>query len=840
VAEIRKITRRPELSTFQREASTGGSATLLALAGSMNAAYERLRPAAMQKMAQEADADWAGQARRDMGNPGGTLSASTSGGGAPSSGDFDFTPFVTEGGARPDAITGMQGGFRDGLAAMFQAAPPEIQAQLKIGSGFRSNERQAELFQAAVAKYGSPEAARKWVAPPGNSQHNHGNAADLKFGSDAAREWVHANAGQFGLAFPLSHEPWHVEYAGARGGNVTVSTQSAPPTVIQTADGSLQPRLYSPGSGEFLEAYNAAAQVLYRNEAELEMSSALMNLSNQFTLDPDGFQQAAKGYMDDVLKNVPDMFRPELRAVMADQVQRRSLGILEDKQADIRQRAGNSNQALIERHSNTLSEALVAGNPDAILKAENDLRTQLAVRETLPGLAWTSEQSENIILDTRERAKATATANRNKAKVEMDRQLRLVRDAALSGQTSAYDAILMGPFTDAIDPALLEEATAARAMADGMPGFLAATPADRAATIADLRAQPVTSSMDIKTIEAFERADRLVTEAFQKDPVAAAQQFLPQKPPELPPITDPQAYGAGLKARLEYGRMLNANGYTQGVPLFTKAEREQAGALFGKGVPAEAKMVAAVAVVEALGEDAGLFFEQAKSDDRVSLVVGQMLASGGDATVGLEAMRGQEMLDAGVAKRPKVPPVQAVSTDIATALSGLMMPSSVSDVAAAILVARGHSETDLTTTEGKKQMEDAVQAALGQTYDSVSKKTYGGEQTVAGRPTLLSPDLNGEDFTRAITRSMYEPGLFDRAQGGAAAWGAAGALSVPTLGGAPIPDQHKSAVFARPFDNSGMYQLFVEVGGREVALQVEGAPLIPFLFNPRELIKATQ
>jgi hypothetical protein len=251
-------------------------------------------------------------------------------------------------------------------------------------------------------------------------------------------------------------------------------------------------------------------------------------------------------------------------------------------------------------------------------------------------------------------------------------------------------------------------------------------------------------------------------------------------------------------------------------------------------------MVAAVAVVEALGEDAGLFFEQAKSDDRVSLVVGQMLASGGDATVGLEAMRGQEMLDAGVAKRPKVPPVQAVSTDIATALNGLMMPSSVSDVAAAILVARGHSETDLTKTEGKKQMEAAVQAALGQTSDPVSKKTFGGVQTVAGRPTLLSPDLNGEDFSRAITRSMYEPGLFDGAQGGAAAWGAAGALSVPTLGGAPIPDVHKGAVFARPFDNSGMYQLFVEVGGREVALQVEGAPLLPFLFNPRELIKATQ
>jgi hypothetical protein len=905
VAEIRKITRRPELSTFQREASTGGSATLLALAGTMQAAYERLRPVGLQRMVQEADADWAGQAQRDMGNPGGMVTASTSG--TPSSGNFDFTPFVMEGGARPDAITGMQGVFRDGLAAMFQAAPPEIQAQLKIGSGYRSNERQAELFQAAVAKYGSPEAARKWVAPPGNSQHNHGNAADLKFGSDAAREWVHANAGQFGLAFPLSHEPWHVEHAGARGGNVTASTQSAPPTIIQTADGSLQPRLYSPGSGEFLEAYNAAAQVLYRNEAELETTAALMNLSNQYTLDPDGFQQAAKGYIEETLKNVPDMFRPELRAVMTDQVQRRALGILEDKQADIRQRAGNSNQALIEKHSQALADAMVAGNPDAIAKAEADLRSQLIVRESLPGQAWTPEQTGNYIAGAREDAQAAleqsldekeaarlkreaeaeraqtqverisramfdAVAdaqvraarvreqNRVKAKAEMDRQLRAVREAADAGLASGYDALLMGPFTDLMDPVLLAEASAAKMRQEAFPNFGGMTPQERDAVIATVRSQPVTSDLDVKAVEAFERVDRASTEAFQQDPIEAADRYLVQKPPELPPISDPQAYGEGLKARLDYGRMLQAGGYTQGVPLFSKAEREQAGALFGKGVPAEAKMVAAVAVVEALGEDAGLFFEQAKSDDRVSLVVGQMLASGGDATVGLEAMRGQEMLDAGVAKRPKVPPVQAVSTDIATALSGLMMPSSVSDVAAAILVARGHSETDLTTSEGKKAMNEAVQAALGQTSDPVSKKTFGGVQMVVREQTLLPPDISGQDLSIAIEKAMTTPPTdflagavraIDRAVGipnpeprqinPQDAWTQAGGLGAPLVGGAPIPDIAMGDVVIRPVGNSGMYQLFVKrADGGMTPAHVQMAPNIPYLFSPADLIRATQ
>lgn len=114
-------------------------------------------------------------------------------------------------------LDNMDGAFRDSLAQMFAAAPLEIQQALRIGSGARSNERQAELWDEAVRKYGSPEAARKWVAPPGMSRHNHGTAADLAFGNDAARAWVHANAANFGLHFPMAHEPWHVEPVGSRG-----------------------------------------------------------------------------------------------------------------------------------------------------------------------------------------------------------------------------------------------------------------------------------------------------------------------------------------------------------------------------------------------------------------------------------------------------------------------------------------------------------------------------------------------------------------------------------------------------------------------------------------------
>lgn len=73
-----------------------------------------------------------------------------------------------------DHVDGLDEGFATNLLAMFEDAPPAIRDGLQIGSGYRSDARQRELFDAAVKKYGSPEAARKWVAPPGRSQHNHG------------------------------------------------------------------------------------------------------------------------------------------------------------------------------------------------------------------------------------------------------------------------------------------------------------------------------------------------------------------------------------------------------------------------------------------------------------------------------------------------------------------------------------------------------------------------------------------------------------------------------------------------------------------------------------------
>lgn len=124
-----------------------------------------------------------------------------------------------------DAVTGMDPVLQSRLTAMFQSAPADIQAGLGVFSGYRSPERQAQLYAEALKKYGSEAEARRWVAPPGKSQHGEGHAADLAYNGQSFKhapanvvKWAHETAASFGLAFPLANENWHVETVEARKG----------------------------------------------------------------------------------------------------------------------------------------------------------------------------------------------------------------------------------------------------------------------------------------------------------------------------------------------------------------------------------------------------------------------------------------------------------------------------------------------------------------------------------------------------------------------------------------------------------------------------------------------
>lgn len=98
-------------------------------------------------------------------------------------------------------------------------------------SGFRTVDYQQGLFDKAITKYGSPEKAALWVAPPNYSEHHTGTALDigdkdktncdveLCFENTKAFKWLSLNAETYGfhLSFTkdngnVNYEPWHWRY----------------------------------------------------------------------------------------------------------------------------------------------------------------------------------------------------------------------------------------------------------------------------------------------------------------------------------------------------------------------------------------------------------------------------------------------------------------------------------------------------------------------------------------------------------------------------------------------------------------------------------------------------
>lgn len=119
------------------------------------------------------------------------------------------------------------------LEEMFAAAR-EDGIELFAVSGYRSYQRQAQLFDIEVDKVGR-EAAELVVAYPGNSEHQSGLAMDIsgrsvgftlveEFADTPEGQWLAENAHKYGfiLRYPkgkenitgYKYEPWHFRYVG--------------------------------------------------------------------------------------------------------------------------------------------------------------------------------------------------------------------------------------------------------------------------------------------------------------------------------------------------------------------------------------------------------------------------------------------------------------------------------------------------------------------------------------------------------------------------------------------------------------------------------------------------
>ncbi|MEO9328993.1 M15 family metallopeptidase [Gordonia aurantiaca] len=109
-------------------------------------------------------------------------------------------------------------GLEPALAGAYTVAANEAHAQgvtLWITSGKRSDAEQRRLWRDAIAAYGSPEAARRWVLPAEESPHVRGKAVDV--GPQAGAAWLERNGHRWGLCRTFVNEWWHFELATTLG-----------------------------------------------------------------------------------------------------------------------------------------------------------------------------------------------------------------------------------------------------------------------------------------------------------------------------------------------------------------------------------------------------------------------------------------------------------------------------------------------------------------------------------------------------------------------------------------------------------------------------------------------
>jgi D-alanyl-D-alanine carboxypeptidase len=120
-------------------------------------------------------------------------------------------------GAVPDGVTV----FDDGVPGVARLDPALLDAlrlaataaqddgvAFVVDSGWRSPAYQERLLRAAIAEYGSPAEAARWVASPETSAHVSGDAIDL--GRDGAA-WLSAHGAAYGLCRIYGNESWHYE-----------------------------------------------------------------------------------------------------------------------------------------------------------------------------------------------------------------------------------------------------------------------------------------------------------------------------------------------------------------------------------------------------------------------------------------------------------------------------------------------------------------------------------------------------------------------------------------------------------------------------------------------------
>lgn len=836
MAKLNKIIRANPLSSFQQVAPDGGAAFRV-FAEAMATANERIQPAAIQSMEEKgAEAGREAAAGNQVSIPGAgdpdTLSLIREFEGYRDTPYWDVNAHRV--GYGSDTITDADGNVRkvtEGDRITREDAERDLER--RVNTEFVPIARNAIGAERFDAMTPGQKAAVTSIA------YNYGEIPDrivgaLRTGSaeDAAAAIRSLGGDNDGINKDRRNREADIFL---QSGNTVLSTRNQPGAVIRTKEGRLEPRRYSPFAGPILQAYNAAARVAEHSELINQSQIGLFELSNQYELDPDGFAQAAKSYIEQIIDGASPDVRQDLADTLGSEVRRRAMGIMDAKQRDIRARADNSSRALVTRWQGEYAEALATGDPEEIEAAKQRLSNVLQARENLPGVAWTPEQSTNVLLKAEQDAEKILANRAKEQSSQVKADLELIIDAAKAGRQAESEEILTDPNAVALHPELAREAAAFVALRDSTPDFLKLTPEQQAAEIARITAGAVSEEWELDVAEAAVTMAKENKKAWDKDPVKRAGEVFDTPPPALPELTpeDPQKFVEALSERREYMNLIVDAGYTDTRAYLTEEEAEQISVFMGKGTDPALRAAMSAAIVAGFGPDAVRVFDEI-GGDTVTMFAGKMQAIGGRPDVAAAMLQGQQMLAENLVQLPKNSDrIEAFNAQIATAFDGIpgapQAQSELMEAAKAIYASKAQG-IEPNSEAAKDLMAQSIQTALGQSKNKKGQTT-GGVQEVMGHPTLLPIGVPGTDVERAIRLAMGgnpEPtgNVLSKASraltdigmsilGGeqpdrTSVWEAIGVTGGPMFNGKPIP---------QAYINNDLIRV-VSVGGNMVRLEM--------------------
>lgn len=186
--------------------------------------------------------------------------------------------------------------------------------------------------------------------------------------------------------------------------------QEGEASVYRDEEGNLQVDDRDLFSGEFGVIHNSAAYAKYLSQKQMDIQNTFTELSAQYEFDPDGFKQAADGYVG-ILgqdENIPSLLKEELMASVKQEASRRFNGLYRSQVKRDQNDANTSTNAARDMLVDDYVALSVAGDVAGAEAKLAEIQSINDFRANAPYIGDTPEETELFMRGVRGTAKAAS------------------------------------------------------------------------------------------------------------------------------------------------------------------------------------------------------------------------------------------------------------------------------------------------------------------------------------------------------------------------------------------------------------------------------------------------